>query len=551
MNARDLYQLASKCFEKKPLSLWTEIATHFFPERQQFTAESNANESFADGLMTIYPLLVRRDLGDSFDTMLRPTNQQWFHMGVKDDDFRGDNEAKRWLEDKAERMRRAMFDRVTQFHNAVKEGDHDFAAFGQCVIQVETVKDRPEIGPHLLFRCWHLKDVAWYLGTYGEIACVFRKWKPYCSTLATIFKDVHKDVTAEASKNPYSEVECIHMVVPASMYDGEYTGQRLGTPYVSIHYDIAHEKVMEAVGKWSREYVIPRWRTYGHEYAVSPATIIALPEARLLQAMSLTLLKAGEKAVDPPLWGFPDILRGDVNTYPGGFTAVDSSYDVRSGSPLNALQTAGKDAIPIGIDMLKDSRLMLAEAFYINKITPPLLTTDPSMTAFQAGQIVQEYIRQATPLFTPLETEYNGGICDEVFEQMYGSMIRLESKGIKTPLDIPRSLGGADIQFRFESPLHDAIEKQNVTKLLEGNAVVAQVLAHDASVVNLPDWKTALRDALNGIWKAKWINSERHVEAMEAAQAQAQQTQQILALAQQGADVAETAGRAAQSLATV
>lgn len=557
MNAKDIFQLGERCFEKRSgfVSLSEEIRYHFYPEREPFTVSQDVGQEFGSGLMTIYPLLVRRDLGDSFDTMLRPTNQEWFHMGVQDEDFQGDNDARRWLEEQAGRMRRAMFDRVTQFHRAVKEGDHDFAAFGQCVIQVETVWNN-ETGEHLLFRCWHLRDVAWRLATYGDIGSVFRKWKPCARELVSLFQKpglgrfgVHPSVLREARKDPYTEIACRHMMVEADMYDGEYAGRKMGMPYVSIHYDATHHHVMEAVGRWSREYVIPRWRTLGTEYAVSPAALAALPEARMLQAMARTLLEAGEKAVNPPLVGYPDVIRGDVNIMAGGFTAVDDAYDERLGSPLRALTTAGKDAIPLGIDMMRDSRTMLAEAFYINKITPPLLTTDPNMTAFQAGQIVQQYIRQAAPLFTPLETEYNGGICEEVFEQMFGSRIRKEAKGIPAGLNMPRSLRGANMQFRFESPLHDAIERQKVHKFMEGKALLADSIALDPSLAALPDGKTALRDALQVIWPAKWVRSEAQVEEIELAQAQRQQAAEMLQVMQAGADVAKTTGEAAKSMA--
>lgn len=554
MKAKDLYILAEKCFEKRSgvVALFQELADNFYPERADFTASREMGESFASSLMTSYPILVRRDLGDAFDTMLRPTGKEWFHMGVQDEEFNGDNEARRWLQETAQIMRRAMMDRITGFHRATKEGDHDFATFGNAVIQVETVKERPDVGPHLLYRCWHLRDVAWRLAKYGEVGSVFRKWKPCLRDLVGLYKDVHPQVTKEAAKDPYAEIKCMHLMVEADMYDGEYLGRKMNMPYVSIHYDCVHDHVMEAVGKWSREYVVPRWKTLGQEYAVSPAAITALPDARLLQAMTRTLLEAGEMAVKPPLVGKAGALRSDMQLFAGGFTAVDQDYDERLGPALRPLIEGDKSGIPLGIDMQRDSRSMLAEAWYISKISPPLLTSDPRMTAFQAGQIVQQYIRQATPLFTPVETEYNGGLCEETYEQIFGSMIRMEARvSGSTPLKIPRSLRGADIQFRFESPLHDAIERQKVGQFMEGKAVLAEAIAMDPNLAAIPDGKTALRDILQAVWPAKWLRSESQVEAMEQEAAALKQSQQQLAVVQQGAEAAKTISEAASNLAPV
>jgi hypothetical protein len=71
--------------------------------------------------------------------------------------------------------------------------------------------------------------------------------------------------------------------------------------------------------------------------------------------------------------------------------------------------------MPIGIDMQRDSRVMIQQAFFLNKIAPPLISKDPRMTAFQAGQVIQQWIREALPLFEPIEPEYNGQICEETF----------------------------------------------------------------------------------------------------------------------------------------
>jgi hypothetical protein len=85
---------------------------------------------------------------------------------------------------------------------------------------------------------------------------------------------------------------------------------------------------MEEVSQWNREYSIERWQTVsGSQYAYSPATIVALPDARLLQAMTYTLLHAGEKIVDPPLIATEDVVRSDVALYAGGITWIDRDYE--------------------------------------------------------------------------------------------------------------------------------------------------------------------------------------------------------------------------------
>jgi hypothetical protein len=44
----------------------------------------------------------------------------------------------------------------------------------------------------LLYRCWHLRDVAWMEDSTGKVATIYRKWKPTAADLIALFpKTVH------------------------------------------------------------------------------------------------------------------------------------------------------------------------------------------------------------------------------------------------------------------------------------------------------------------------------------------------------------------------
>ncbi len=508
MDVKALYELGEHCFSKRTslVNLWQEQAENFYPQRADFTYTRSLGTEFAENLMTSYPILAARDLSDQISTMLRPSNKDWFKV-VTSDMEREDNEAKRWLEWAGQTQRRAMYDRNTMFTRATREGDNDFATFGQCVITVGLNRN----ANRLLYRCWHLRDVAWIENSEGKVCAVFRKWKPHARTLVELFRGAcHREVTKTAEKAPYDEIECMHMVVEADMFDGPAGGK----PYYSVHYDIAHKTQMEAKAVFNQEYVIPRWQTVsGSQYAFSPATVAALPDARLLQAMMHTLLEAGEKAVNPPMVATQDAVRSDVSIYAGGITWVSEEYDERLGEALRPLKqdTSG---IPLGIDLARDTRAMISQAFYLNKLNLP--ERAPEMTAYEVGQRIQEYIRGALPLFEPMEAEYNAQLCDATF----GVLMRAGAFG--SMLDLPRSLQGADIQFRFESPLHDAIEQQKGQKFLEAKSLLTEAAAIDSSAMNLLDVSATLRDVLTGIGvPAKWTRNEEQARQLAKQEAEA------------------------------
>lgn len=532
MDAKKLYDFAERSFSKKLglISLQQEIAMNFYPERADFTFQRSLGTDFAANLMTSYTLLVRRELGDQIGMMLRPNEKPWFYMDTLDERLM-DNEVRQWVEWMTKVQRRGMYDRASMFTKAEKQGDHDFAAFGQDVISAQMNRN----ANGMIYNCWHLRDVAWIENEDGVICAVFRKWKPGVRDLRRLFpKTVSQKTQQLAERDPTAEVNCIHMVVEADMYD-----QKVHTPFTSIYYDIDNETELEVVPSFDTIYSIERWMTVsGSQYAFSPATVAALPEARLLQAMTYTLLEAGEKATNPPLIADRNIFRSDVAMYAGGLTWADFDGDGKMSDYLHVL-TNDKSGIPLGEKQQERCARIISDAFYLNALRPFNPTSDPQMTAFQAGQIVQDYIRKALPLFEPMEAERNASICELTF----GRMLRAGAfgPGLVMPKKLRQAIDNKLLQFRFRSPLHDSIEQIKGTTFLTMKQLVAEAVALDPAAQDVPNAVVALRDALTGVGvPANWTRSDGEVADRQRERDSAAQTAQFLQAAQGGADVAKT-----------
>ena len=514
------------------MSLWQEIARNFYPERADFTETRELGEEFAGHLDTSYPLLARRDLGNQIGGMLRPTNKEWFSI-IKRYDENLDTAGQQWLEWAGKIQKRAMYDPVAMFTRATKEGDHDWAAFGQCVFTAR-MNYRENA---LLYRCWHLRDVAWKEDFIGRVGTVYRRWKPDALTLSQIFgkgkPGVHRKVTECLKKDPYKEVNVYHCEVPAETYGCDGDSDWGDKPLVSVYYDVDNNHIMEEVGIYEGEYIIPRWQTVsGSQYAFSPAATAALPDARLIQAVASVLLDASEKIVDPPMVAVQEAIRSDISIYAGGITWVDADYDERLGEVLREMRQGGN--LPVGFEMQADTREMIAEAFFLNKLAlPPPVS---GMTAYEASERVAEYIRQALPLFEPMEAEYNGAMCEKTFN------ILMKNGAFGSPQSMPESLYGGDISFQFESPMREAVERVKGQRFVETKDLIASAMELDPAAGYVVDAATAVRDALEGMGSpAKWRRPKKEVEAMQTADKQAAEAQQMLEMAQQGADVAKTA----------
>lgn len=513
------------------LSLWQETAENFHPELADFTSQRVLGTDFAANLTTSYPLLARRSLQDSFSTMLRPLDTEWFEVSTARPD-KIDNEGKQWLEWATGTQRRAMYDKEAQFERASKQGDGFFTTFGQCVKSAELdVKKNT-----LLYRCWHLRDVAWSETYDGKTRPVYRKWEPYAIVLDKVFKG---NLSPEAKKileqNPYEKIRVMHCIHDAEDYESP-AGKKWKHPYVSIFYECETGHVLEETNTRNKYYVIPRWQTVtGSQYAYSPATVAALPDARLIQAMTLTLLEAGEKAVNPPLVATQEAVRGDMQIYAGGVTWVDAEYDERLGDALRPL-TIDSRGIPLGMEMRADVREMISQAFYLNKITMPPVNSKV-MTAYEVGKYIEQYIRDAMPLFGPVEKEDNAEMCDITFELLQ------QGGAFGDPRNIPKSLRGADIEFKFESPLHQAIERKKGQQFQEAKALLAEAAAIDPASAYMVNARVALRDTLEGIgMPAKWMRSEEEMLKIDVEQAQQKEAEQMIGMMTAGGNAAKAIG---------
>lgn len=538
-NAKELDRLCTSLFSKRVGldALRDEQALNFYPERSGFMCAPQIGQDFASHLTTSYPVVVRRDLGNSISALLRPQDKHWFNIRVSDDDSESDEELA-WLQRASKVQRNVMYDPGSCFVRATKLADHDYVTFGDAVISLDPIIEKSIF----LYRCWHLRDVVWCENVYGETDTVYRKWRLSAKAIVKMFKgNVSKQVSKTAEKEPYTDITIVHCVIPSEDY--EYAGKPKGGkfPFVSIFYERDTLHILREEPRKRLGYIIPGWaRIDGSQYSYSPATLAAIPDARLIQAITLTLLEAGEKSVNPPLVAFGEMLRSDVNTFAGGITYGDKEYDDNIQNMLMPLTNDARN-LNFGLEIQRDIRNLIADAFFLNKLT--LNFKNEAMTAYESAQVVSEFRRNALPLLEPAEHDYNAKLCMETFETM------LDYNVFGPASSIPKSLQGRDIKFKFESPLKEALEQETAQKFLQAKSIIAAGVEVEPSAPKILDWKIAMRDSLRGSGTpAKWIRKAEDIAQEEAAQKQQQDMAATLAAMQAGATATKTMGEAAGAL---
>jgi hypothetical protein len=537
--ARDVIKIGDKLFDDKRQldSLWQEIALNFYPERADFTEKRNVGDEFSDHLFSSYPVLARRELGNMLASSLRPRSQKWFSIHIDDEELDARDDVRRFLEKLSSIQWRAMYDDDAGLVESCSKADHDFAAFGNAVLK---------FGPNLnadglLFQNFHLRDNAWSINASGKVDCNHRNWCPTARQLIAHFGNkCSKEVQKAMEKDPEKTFECRHVVLPSRLYDYKSEKGR-EFPFVSLYVEKQSETVLEEVGLNYFCYVIPRWHTVaGSQYGVSMATSIALPDGRTLQVVTRTIREAGEKYVDPPMLSFHDAIRGDYNLFAGGITTADVEYDERLGEVLRPL-TMDKGGFPIGAEIAAALRQDVRESFFLDKIQLP--ETSKDMTAFEVRRRIEEHIRAASPIFEPIEHQYNAPLCDGVFQV-------LKDYSVFPFQEMPEELEGKETQFTFRSPLADFADQRDAEIYVDGlTRILLPAAQIDPSQIENVDLTQSTRDALRASgFKSKWL---KPVEAVKQRQMQLQkemEMQKNMAAIGNVAQIAETGGNAAKSI---
>lgn len=512
-HASDLIQRSDHIFKGKQCvdNLWQSIAMHFYPQRAHFTIKAWSGDEFADHLVSSYPPLVQRRLSEQIAGMLR--KDEWFQIGVKGG--KADHRGKQWLSSRTEIQRNHLYANGSNFVRSTKEGDADFTAFGQTALTGQyDLRQR-----NVIWQCWHLRDCAWSEDYAGQICEITRKWECEANKAVALWgKDkVHQKVreAAEDPKRAFEKFHFRHMIIPPYEYNKGGKDPMRKT-WWSVWIDVSNEHIIEEIELRNRMYVIPRWQTAsGSPYAHSPATIIGLPDARLIQDMNRILLEAGERSVDPPLIATREAVRGDIQDYAGGVTWVDHDYDERTGASLRPMGV-DRHGLPLGLEMEKNIQNMLAECFYLNTLTLPPIGTD--MTAYETSERIKEWTRQALPLFQPMEEEYNKGLCQLEFDLL------MDAGHFGPSADIPRSLVGSEVEFDFNSPIRDASGREDAMRYREIAGLLAEAAQVDQGLTAEVDITKAFRTAVEGLGGVEWL-----ADPEDAAEARRRQAEMAMA----------------------
>ena len=500
-------------------SHWQEVADYMQPRKADVTKTRSKGDKRTELIFDSSPLQSVELLSASLHGMLTNPSTPWFSLKFKDTGMENEDEAKAWLESATEVMYSAF--NQSNFQQEIFELYHDLITFGTAAMFIEEDEE-----DNLKFSTRHINEIFISENEKGRIDTVFRKFRISARAAIQKFGNVSTNIAVIAKKDPYEEVEILHAVYPRADFNPSKKDKE-NMPFESVYLDASSGDELSVSGFREFPFVVPRYLKASHEiYGRSPA-MTALPDVKMLNEMSKTIIKSAQKQVDPPLLVPDDGFMLPVRTVPGGLNFYRAGTRDRI-EPLNI----GANT-PLGLNMEEQRRNSIRNAFYVNQL---MMQNGPQMTATEVIQRNEEKMRLLGPVLGRLQSELLKPLIDRAFALIL-------RKNLFKPA--PEFLAGQDIEIEYVSPLAKAQKSTELSSIMRAIEIlgslsnVAPVFDH----INMDKLVRHLADIVGVPQKILKPQSELNAERQQAAQQQEQmqQMQQLQQVAEAGGKIAPLA----------
>ena len=502
---------------------WQEVADYMLPRKADITKRRSRGDKRMERIFDSSPLQALELLASSLHGMMTNPSTPWFTLRFKKLEDSNDDEAKLWLEEATEIMYTA-FNR-SNFQQEIFELYHDLITFGTAAMFIE--EDEDDL---VRFSTRHIDEIYIAENKKGTIDTIYRKFHMTARALVQKFGDkVSEDIRTLATKNPYEEIDIIHVVYPRDEFNPKKK-DKANMPFESIYFEYKGGNELSVSGFKEFPFVVPRYLKASNEvYGRSPA-MTALPDVKMLNEMCKVTIKAAQKQVDPPLLVPDDGFLLPVRTVPGGLNFYRSGTRDRI-EPLNI----GANN-PLGLNMEEQRRNAIREVFYVNQLQ---LQQGPQMTATEVIQRNEEKMRLLGPVLGRLQSELLRPLIDRTFN------ILLRNNQFP---QAPESLSGANIDIEYVSPLAKAQKSTELQSIMRGIEILGS-LANAAPVFDYINFDNLVKHVADIVgMPQKLLKSQGEVTAMRDQQQQQQQEQAQMQQAQQVAQMAGAAAPMAKAL---
>lgn len=484
---------------------WEEIAYYVMPAQATFLVQPMEGMKRTERLFDATAQTANQRFAAAVESMITPQGQEWAKLQPDASDLSDDQEVKQYLDQVNEILFALRYRARANFQSQTQECYLSLGAFGNAALFIDE-----DIGSGIRYRCIPMQEVVWTQDHQGRVDSVYRKFKLQNRQAVQKFGDMcPAEIVKQEAQSPYEETEFIHCVDPNPDYKAskrDFGGMKFRSTYVSLK----GECVVQSGGYRCFPYAISRYAVAPREnYGRGPA-MAAFPAIRTLNEEKKSILRAGQKAVDPPLMLHEEGVLEAFNQRAG---AVNYGMLTSDGTPMAQPLVTGAN-IPLGIELAKIEKDEINDAF---------LTSLFQFLAQQRGDETAEEVRarqsQTATMLAPTmgrqQSEFVGPCIERELD--IASMM-----GMLPPAPKQLIQKGGGYKVVYQSTMARNMRMDEASAIMDMIQVLGVLTQIDPDAADIMDIVAAGREVadIKGV-PAKLLRSDDQIAALKAQKQQA------------------------------
>lgn len=513
-------------------SHWREIAERILPRADHFRVNRNPGDKHTERIFDATANLALERFAAAMESMLTPRTQRWHKLKTGIEELDDNQEVQEYLDEVTKILFQVRYSPKANFASQANECYMALGAFGTGAMFTDDM-----VGRGIRYRSIPLSEIYIAENHQGVVDTVHRRFPMTARQAAQRFglEKLPDNIQKAVEKTPEQNFDFIHSVCPREDMDYGRKDYR-GMPIASCYISLDGRTILSEGGYHSMPYAVGRYVTGPKEvYGRSPAMTV-LPDIKMLNEMSKTVIRAAHKIVDPPLLLQEDGALAAFDLRPGALNY--GGVNEQGNQLVHALQTNAR--VDIGLEMMDQRRKVINDAFLVTLFQ--ILVDAPQMTATEAMLRAQEKGALLAPTMGRQQSEFLGPLIEREIDI-------LARAGALPPMpDVMKEYGG-QVEIEYSSPLNRAQRADEGVAIMNTLQAITPLAQIDPKVMMIFNPEMVARELadINGV-PAKVLRSTEEIKAMEDAQAQAAQAQQLLAAAPVASGVVKDLAQA-QSMA--
>lgn len=515
------------------LHLYQTLTDHFAPHRgRYFLDDQNRGDRRDTYLHNNQPLLAGRILDAGLMSGNSSPARPWFRLSSGDERLDKVYAVREWLHECSRVIYRVYS--MSNLYNSLQTFYSELRTFGTAAIGV--FEDDVEF---LRFETLTAGQYAVGMSAHEKIdsKAIRRNYR-----VEALVKEYGLDACPAHVKNMWKNgqehqtVEVIRLVEPNDDRDSQ-SPWAWDKPYRCVVWVAgarADEKPLLVSGYDEFPYMVARWDVApGDMYATSCPGIVAIGDAKAVQAAERDIMVAQERIADPAMLADQRLRRvlGDYTPPPG---KVVYSEDMNAG--MRELISGYRPDLGAMISVATRYERRINDAFYVDLFMMLSETDRRQITAREVTEKHEEKLLQLGPV---LERMHN-----ELYDPMISRSFRiLQKKGLFP--DAPEELVGRELRVEYISVLAQAQRLASLASLERVTQFAMALGQVDPYAVRKINTGKALDECAEIVGVAPSVlRSEEEMDAMRQQDAQAQAQAQAMQAAGEAAAAAKDASQA-------